>query len=126
MAVQSARQHVAQAAEVVTTALQRASAMLAIPQKDLASIIGVSEAKISRAFRPGDVLELSLKQQELALLFLRVFRSLNSMVGGSAEQAKKWFAAQNLHLRGVPAELVKSAQGLIHVAEYLDAFRGKV
>lgn len=126
MALQSARQHIASHAEVVTTALQRASSMLAIPQKDLASIIGVSEAKISRAFRPGDVLDLSAKQEELALLFLRMFRSLNSMLGGSGEQCKKWFVAQNLHLRGIPADLVKSAQGLIHVAEYLDAFRGKV
>jgi hypothetical protein len=33
---------------------------------------------------------------------------------------------ENLHTGGIPAEQVKSVQGLIAVLEYLDAMRGKL
>jgi len=32
----------------------------------------------------------------------------------------------NKHLSGIPKELLKNIQGLVHVVEYLDAIRGKV
>ena len=41
------------------------------------------------------------------------------------EQARRWIHAENHHLNGTPADLIRSVTGLMHVTEYLDAMRGK-
>jgi hypothetical protein len=57
-------------------------------------------------------------------LFLRVFRGLDALLG-DAESCRKWLTAENIHLGGVPAELIRDVEGLVHVIQYLDAMRGK-
>ncbi len=109
---------------VVTKAVRRVAEKLDVSQKDLARILGVSEATVSR-FASGKVVEVGRKEGELALLFVRVFRSLDALVGDEAK-ARAWFHAHNDHLGGVPAERVRTVEGLVHVAEYLDAMRGKL
>ncbi len=110
---------------VVAKAFVRAGKALALGQQDLAEIVGVSAASLSR-IAAGRALRPESKEFELALLFLRVYRSIDALVGGREEKCARWFHAENDHLRGVPAELVKSVTGLVHVAEYLDAMRGKL
>jgi len=39
---------------------------------------------------------------------------------------KHWMRTENLHTGGVPAEQVRTVQGLVGVLEYLDAIRGKL
>ncbi len=114
-----------QADGVLTRALLRAADELAISQKELAKIVGVSTASISRLGRERTV-SPDTKEGELALLLLRVYRSLDSIVGGSRDAARAWFRADNRHLGGVPADLVMTVTGLSHVAEYLDAMRGRL
>ncbi len=113
-----------QANAVVTKAVRRVAEKLEVSQKDLARILGVSEATVSR-FASGKLIEVDRKEGELALLFIRVFRSLDALVGDEAK-ARAWFHAHNEHLGGVPAERVRTVEGLVHVAEYLDAMRGKL
>jgi hypothetical protein len=60
------------------------------------------------------------------LLFVRLFRSLDAVVGGDEAQARAWFRASNHHLGGIPAERVQSVEGLVDVVNYLDALRGKL
>ena len=69
---------------------------------------------------------MAAKEGELALVFLRVYRSLDALVGGDDEKARRWLGAPNAHLHGVPLQLMRRVDGLVHVAEYLDAMRGKV
>ena len=114
----------AAAGEVVTRAARRAAELLDLSQKDLARIIGVSPATVSRlAHRP---LDLSAKEGELAVLFIRMFRSLDALVGGDLSSARRWLHGENTHLSGVPARLIQTVTGLVDVVEYLDAMRGKV
>jgi transcriptional regulator with XRE-family HTH domain len=110
---------------IVTKALSRASSALGLSQRDVARVIGVSEATMSRV-ASGKALDPASKEAELALLFVRVFRSLDALVGGHEGKARAWFFAENTHLGGVPAERVKTVEGLVHVAQYLDAMRGKL
>ena len=110
---------------VLTKATRRAAEHLGLSQKELAKILGVSEATVSR-LGTGKTLEPDKKEGELALLFLRIYRSLDALVGGSEEKARAWFSAQNAHIGGVPRERVQTAEGLVHVAQYLDAMRGKL
>jgi len=113
-----------EAAGVLTRAVLRAAELLGVSQKHLAKILGVSEASLSRIGKGLRKVQPDSKEGELAVLFLRVFRSLDAVVGGSAEKSRAWFHSENLHLGGVPARLVESVPGLVHVSEYLDAMRG--
>jgi transcriptional regulator with XRE-family HTH domain len=112
-------------AAVLTRATLRAADKLGLSQRDLAKLLGVSAASMSRLSR-GRTIDPSGKEGELALLFLRLFRSLDALVGGDESAANAWFHAKNLHLEGVPAELVARVDGLVHVVEYLDAMRGRL
>jgi predicted transcriptional regulator len=112
------------AAGILTRSTVRAARLLGLSQKTLAATLGVSEATVSRLSR-GRKVDPRSKEGELAVLFLRLFRSLDTLVGGEAEKARAWMHARNLHLGGTPAELIRSVSGLMHVTEYLDALRGK-
>jgi hypothetical protein len=110
---------------VVTQAVQRAADALGLNQRELGAVLGVSEAKVSRLGRET-LLDTGKKEFELALELLRLFRSLDALVGGDEQKARAWMHAQNHYLGGVPAELIKSIQGLLGVVEYLDAMRGQI
>lgn len=109
---------------VLTKAVFRASERLGLAQKDLAQVLGVSPATVSRFSRRP--LDPDSKEGELALLFLRAYRSLDTLVGGDAAKGQGWLHAPNVHLGGVPAGLLVTISGLVHVVEYLDAMRGKL
>ncbi len=111
--------------QVLSQAVLKAAGYLGLSQKDLAEVIGESESTISR-LKSGRGLDSGSKAGELALTFVRVFRSLDTLMGGNTEASKQWIHTENLHLGGIPGELIKKAVGLVHVAEYLDAMRGKI
>ena len=112
-------------AAVLSRAFLRAAEHLGVSQKGAADLLGVSEATLSRVAR-GRPIDPTSKEGEIALLFLRIYRSLDAVVGGNADHARAWLHAKNLHLGGVPAELIGSVAGIVRVAEYLDAMRGKL
>ncbi len=114
-----------QADAVVTKAVLRVAAALDVSQKELARILGLSEATVSRLMSGKLLVDAASKEGELSLLLIRLFRSLDALVGDEAK-ARAWFHADNHHLAGVPAERVRTVEGLVHVAEYLDAMRGQM
>jgi uncharacterized protein (DUF2384 family) len=109
---------------VLTRAALRAADLLGLPRKDLAVVLGVSPSTLSRLDeRP---LDPARKEGELAVLFVRLFRSLDALLGGQTEKARQWLHAPNRHLGGVPAQRIRTVTGLVDAIEYLDAMRGKV
>ena len=60
------------------------------------------------------------------MLFIRCYRALFALTGGDSKQMTHWMHTENRHIGGVPAQQVKTVQGLITVLEYLDAIRGKL
>jgi hypothetical protein len=70
--------------------------------------------------KPGD------KSFDLALLFVRLFRSLDAIAGGDEQAARAWLRNENLVLGGVPVSLIESVAGLVNVVGYLDARRALV
>ena len=93
--------------------------------RQLAAVIGTSEASVSR-LGSGRGLDPASKEGELALLFLRLYRSLDALVGGDDAKARAWLPAMNNHLAGVPAERIRTVEGLVDVVQYLDAMRGRL
>ena len=112
-------------ASVLATAALRAALRLGLRNKQLGEIIGTSEASVSR-LRSGRGLDPERKEGELALLFLRLYRSLDTLVGGDDVKAREWLHAGNDHLGGIPADRIRTVEGLVDVVQYLDAMRGRL
>ena len=110
---------------VLTKAVFSAAELLQLRSRELAETIGISEATLSR-LRGGKAIEPDSKQGELALLFLRLFRSLDALMGGNETKARAWLRAENLHLGGVPVQRMRRVEGLVDVVQYLDAMRGRL
>jgi len=110
---------------VLTKATIRVAQELELGQGALAKILGISAPTVSRMFKGKWLIaENDGKTWELAVMLVRVFRSLGAMVGGNEEHLKEWFHAENTHLGGTPADLASTIEGLTNVARYLDAMRG--
>jgi hypothetical protein len=114
-----------EAAPVIAKAALNAAQRLGLRDRQLAAIIGSSEASVSR-LRTGRGLDPATKEGELALLFIRLYRGLDALVGGDDAAAGQWLRAANAHVNGVPAERITSVEGLVDVVQYLDAMRGRL
>lgn len=110
---------------VLARALFAAADRLGLHGRELAAIIGTSEATVSR-LRFSRKLDPESKEGELALLLLRAYRSLDALVGGDDAKARLWLRAENEHVGGVPAERIRTVEGLVDVVQYLDAVRGRL
>ncbi len=111
---------------VVTKAALRAAARLGLPNRVLATVLGVSEATISRMGSGAYLLKPGDKAFELAVLFLRLFRALDAIVAGDAAAGRAWLQNENTTLGAVPVTLIASVSGLVNVVGYLDARRALV
>jgi hypothetical protein len=107
--------------EVLSRALVKAGRELGLTQAELGAVIGRDRTALSRS-----AVEPESKSGELALLLIRAYRALFVLVGGDPRQMKHWMSTPNRHVGGIPAQLVRSIQGLNRVVEYLDAIRGRL
>jgi hypothetical protein len=108
---------------VITKATLRAADRLEVPARILASVLGLSEATVSRMKRGAFALESGTKPFELAVLFVRLFRALDATVGGDETVARAWLVNVNAALDGRPLEKIQTVVGLIDAIAYLDARR---
>lgn len=112
-----------EAGAVLTKAALRAADRLGLSGRQLADIVGLSEATVSRWKRGESLLEPGSKPFELAALLVRTFRSLDAITGGDEAVARRWLAAPNTALAARPVERMTQVQGLVDVTTYLDARR---
>jgi hypothetical protein len=110
---------------VVAKAVLSAAERLGLTNRHLASVIGSSEASISRMQR-GRGVDPASKEGELALMLLRLYRSLDTLIGGDDTKSRAWLHSMNDHVGGVPADRIRTVEGLVDVVQYLDAMRGRL
>jgi len=116
----------AEEATVLSKAVVRAARLLSFSQRELAHILGVSEATASRLVAGSYRLSSSrTKEWELALLLVRLFRSLDAL-WGHEEAARTWLSTDNVALSARPVDLIPSVEGLVRVVNYLDNARGRL
>jgi uncharacterized protein (DUF2384 family) len=109
---------------VLTKAVVNTANYLDLPKNKLAHILGVSSATVTRLYVNTYQLSPDKKEWDFAVLLVRLFRSLDSIVGGATDDAKKWLASENRAFAGKkPADLIESTEGLVRVVNYLDACR---
>jgi len=114
-----------QASAVLSKAVARAAERLDISRTLLSKILGLSPSTITRLYAGDYTLEQSRKEWEFALLFVRAFRSLDSIVGAQ-DTARQWLQSENRGLNGRPIDLIAQTEGLVRVVHYLDASRGLI
>ncbi|MBL4630973.1 MAG: DUF2384 domain-containing protein [Paraglaciecola sp.] len=106
---------------IVMKAYMNAYKTLGISDGHGAKLIGVGRSTLLR--KPS--FDKDSKQNELQILFIRLYRSLFALFGGDLISMKHWFEHKNKHIRGVPRELCFTVTGLVNVNAYLDSLRGK-
>lgn len=114
-----------EAAAVLSKAVIGAAGRLGLNNASLAKLLGVSPSTVTRLHSGAYLLDQGRKEWELALLFVRAYRSLDSIVGND-ETARRWLASENLGLNGRPVDLIRETEGLVRVVHYLDASRGRI
>lgn len=113
-------------AAALSKATLRAAHKLGLKNRTLACVIGLSEATISRISKGDYVLAPGNKAFELSVLFVRLFRSLDAIVGGDEQVARAWLNNQNDALRAVPINLIQTVGGLVNAVQYLDTRRARI
>ena len=114
------------AGPVLTKAVLLAAERLELSATELSKIIGSSRSTISRMKKGDVVFHEGSKEFELGVLFVRLFRSLDTIVGGQYDVAKVWLRNENTVLDGVPVKKIEKITGMMDVIGYLDARRAIV
>lgn len=104
--------------EVVSKAVVRAADDLGLNGSQLALIVGLSEATVSRVRRGSCLISASGKTYELALMLIRTHQSLMKINAGNVAQVRTWMQSPSRELKAVPAEKIRDIQGLVTVSTY--------
>lgn len=108
---------------VLTRAVLRTAELLDLGKGELARILGVSDSSISRLVAGARQIAPATKEGELALLLVRLYRSLDAVVGGDATQRRRWLQSHNRALNGRPIDVIGTTSGLVFAVAYLDGAR---
>jgi uncharacterized protein (DUF2384 family) len=111
---------------VLSKATAKAAGLWDLTNETLGEIIGVSASTASRLRAGSWTLESDSKPFELAQYFVRLFRSLDSLLGSDDDAVASWLDTTNTDLDGRPIDLIRSIKGLTEVANYVDDFRARV
>lgn len=116
----------ATAGAVLTKAALRAAQLLGLTHAALARTVGVSESHISRMAAGQRQLEIGTKPAELATLLVRVYRSLDALVGNSDSHRRIWMDSYNQAFNEAPRDTIQKVEGLVRVVRYLDGARAVI
>ena len=110
---------------VLAKAALNAAAELGLKQADLAAVLGLHRTAVSRLKR-NPSLDPESKQGELALMLVRLARALFALTGGDETWIRHFMQTPNKVTGGVPAEQIRTVEGLVTVLQFVDAIRGKI
>lgn len=111
---------------VLTKATLRAAGFLGLNNAALSRVVGVSESQISRMTKGEKSFEPGTKPAELAALLVRVYRSLDAMVGNDDKQRRIWMDSFNSAFNEPPRDSIQRVDGLVRVVSYLDGARALI
>lgn len=111
---------------VLGKAVLRAAAVLGIEPARLAQVLGVSTSSITRLSSGTYSLKSTKKSWELAVLMVRLYQGLESIMAGDEIAMRSWMWNPNIALHATPAEHIATVQGLVSVVEYVESSRSRV
>lgn len=110
----------------LTAAIARIAEFWGLSNAKLGAILGLSPATVSRLRSGSTIIDPASKSFEAGQFLLRLFRSLDAMLGSDDRAVKHWLATPNLDLGGKPIDEIETMRGLISVCEYVDFYRARV
>ena len=114
------------AVRVLSLAVTNAAGLMGLNKATLARVLGISAASAGRLFSGQYQLNPNSKEWDMALLLVRLFRSLDAIMAGDENALRSWLNSPNLGLNAKPLELVTDAAGLVHTVDYVDSYRARV
>ena len=112
--------------QVLSTAVARIADLWDLTNGQLGSILGMSGPSASRLRSGKLMLEVRSKAFEAGQYLLRLFRSLDALMGSDDQTSRAWLRTPNLDLERPPIELLSTFTGLSRVCDYVDGFRARV
>ena len=106
--------------DVLRKSLLAAGKELGLSRREIGEIIGRDRSTIERKGVDPDS-----KAGQLALLLIRIYRSLFALMGGDRENMRHFLTTANRGTGGIPGQQLHDVQGIVSVCAYLDAMRGK-
>lgn len=113
-------------AVALSTAIVRIAEFWSLSNAKLGLILGLSAPTISRLKRGTTELDPASKSFEAGQFLLRLFRSLDALLGSDDAAARRWLDTPNLDLGGKPIEKLETMRGLIELCDYVDFHRARV
>lgn len=113
-------------AGALSAAVTRVADFWGFSNAKLAAILGLSPATVSRLRAGSTLLDPASKSFEAGQFLLRLFRSLDALLGSDDAAAKGWLETLNLDLGARPVERLDTMRGLIEVCDYVDFYRARV
>lgn len=111
---------------VLSKAIARVADLWSLTNERLGRVLGLSPASVSRLRGGSFELEPDSKAFEAGQYLVRLFRSLDAMMGSDDEASKAWLKSPNLDLETTPIELLVTFTGLARVCDYVDAHRARI
>jgi Protein of unknown function (DUF2384) len=113
-------------AATVAKATIRAAEILDVGPVVLAKILGLSYAGAERLLNGRFDLAPVGGPFVRAVLLVRIFSALDTIMGGDEQAARSWLRARSNALGGIPLALMQTPRGLIPVCQHLEARLARV
>lgn len=102
-------------AVVLAGATIRSGQALGLKPDRTAAVVGCDQADFTQGLDPQS------NPGGRGLMLIRVFQSLDALLGGNQEMVLTWMNSPNDYFNVAPIELLEQAQGLDKVLGYLEA-----
>ncbi len=113
-------------ARILSHAVVRIAALWGLSNAKLGLILGLSAPTVSRLKNGQGRLDPASKSFEAAQHLVRLFRSLDALLGSDDAAAIRWLAAPNLDLAARPIDMMDRFRGLMALCDYVDDYRARV
>jgi hypothetical protein len=111
---------VADRSDVLGRSAYSAGEYLGLNRAEVGEVVGRTRSSIDR-----NGIDPDSKSGQLALIMVRLYRSLYALMGGDKENMQHFMRTWNHGTGGVPLEQIRDVEGLVRVCNYLDAIRGR-
>jgi len=111
---------------VLSAAVRHVAEYWKLTNEQLGAVLGLSAATASRLRAGHYRLKPADKAFELGQYLVRLFRSLDAIMGSDDDAAVSWLRTSNLDLGGRPIDRLVTIRGLMDVADYVDDFRAHI
>lgn len=113
-------------ASLLTHAVVRIAELWKLSHAKLGAILGLSSSTVSRMRAGRARLDPQSKSFEAAQYLLRLFRSLDALLGSNDQASQSWLRTRNIDLEQAPLDSIESFRGLMEVCDYVDGYRAQI